>query len=62
MTVENQLAINLRGTEANTLFFEPIYQDADVRSEFRIISNVTNQRKLAFVQELEKIEKRFIAN
>ena len=55
MTIENQLAINLRGTEANTLFFEPIYQDADVRSEFRIISNVTNQRKLAFVQELEKI-------
>jgi len=59
MTVEQQLNINFTGIEANTLFFEPIYQDPDVRADFRIISNVTSKRKLAFVQELEKVVRQY---
>jgi hypothetical protein len=59
MTVEQQLNINFTGIEANTLFFEPIYQDPDVRADFRIISNVTTKRKLAFVQELEKVVRQY---
>ena len=59
MTVEQQLNINFTGIEANTLFFEPIYQDPDVRADFRVISNVTSKRKLAFVQELEKVVRQY---
>jgi hypothetical protein len=49
------LDVQFRGEEANTIFIEPIYMDDDLRSQFRIIPNVTSKKKLAFVQELEKI-------
>ena len=50
-----QIDISFRGEEASTMFIEPIYMDDDLRSQFRIIPNVTAKKKLAFAQELEKI-------
>lgn len=49
------LDVTFRGEEANTIFLEPVYMDEDVRSQFRVIPNVVSKKKLAYVQELEKI-------
>lgn len=55
MTLEQNISLNLMGEQANTLFFEPVYMDQDLRSQFRMIPNVTTKRKIAFVEEMEKI-------
>lgn len=58
-TLERALNIRLEGTEANTLFFEPVYMEKDLLSSFRVMPNVTSKRKMAFVGALEKIVKRY---
>lgn len=62
MPVEiRDLNINLTGEEANQLFFEPVYMDADIRSQFRFIQvGGISKKRLAFVQELEKIVRRHV--
>lgn len=51
--------VSFEGEEARTIFIEPIYMEEDLRSNFRIIPNVVSKKKLAFVQELEKIVRRY---
>jgi len=55
MTLDQSLSLNLMGSEANTLFFEPIFMDQDLRSQMRMIPNVKHKRKIAFVEAMEKI-------
>lgn len=47
--------VQYTGYEARTLFFEPVFMDADVRRDFRVMPNVVSKKKLQFVQELEKV-------
>jgi hypothetical protein len=53
-----QLDISFQGEEANTLFYEPVYMDEDIRSQFRFVNVPGNKKRIAFVQELEKIVRR----
>lgn len=55
MTSQTELNVSFRGTEMETLFFEPTFTDEEVMSSFRVIPNVTTKRKLGYVGQLEKI-------
>jgi hypothetical protein len=47
------------GTEANKLFLEPIFFDADTLNEFRVMGNVVNKKKIGFVRPLENIIRKY---
>lgn len=47
--------INVRGKEANEIFFNPIFMDEDYQNEFRFIPNVPSKRAMYFVNKLEDI-------
>lgn len=55
MTDIFDLNVSFTGQEANTLFFEPVYMDADILRTFRVMPNVTTKKKMGFVRELEKV-------
>ena len=59
MTLLESLNVSYQGDTANTLFYEPMFMDQDLLSQFRVIPNVTSKRKLAFVQELEKVVRNY---
>lgn len=54
-----QFDVNFVGTEASTMFLEPVFFDEDNLNEFRIMGNVPNKKKMGFVQSLEKIVRRY---
>lgn len=51
--------VNFMGTEASTMFLEPVFFDTENTNEFRIMGNVPNKKKMGFVQALEKIVRRY---
>ena len=51
--------MSFRGTEASTLFLEPVFFDDDTTGEFRVMGNVPNKKKMGFIQSLEKIVRRY---
>lgn len=59
ITEFSQLDVTFRGTEANNIFLEPVFFDDDLRSQFRILGNVANKKKMVFVQQLENIVRKY---
>lgn len=59
MTLERAVNVSFEGIEANTLFFEPVYMEEDLRQQFRIMPNVVSKRKMGFIGNLEKIVRRY---
>jgi len=54
-TIVREQSLTVTGIEANQLFFEPVFQDILDMGFFRIMPNVVNKRKMAFVGQMEKI-------
>lgn len=54
-----QFDVSFRGREASTIFLEPVFFDDDTRSEFRVMGNVSNKKKMGFVQDMDKIVRRY---
>jgi len=60
MAVElGELDVRFVGTEANKLFLEPVFFDADTLAEFRVMGNVVNKKKIGFVRPLENIIRKY---
>ncbi|NBX73321.1 MAG: hypothetical protein EBQ89_03380 [Alphaproteobacteria bacterium] len=55
----SQLDVSFRGTEANNIFLEPVFFDDDLRSQFRVLGNVANKKKMVFVAALENIVRKY---
>lgn len=51
----SEYAVSLIGTNASQIFLEPVFFDDDIRSQFRVMGNVSNKKNMAFVSELEKV-------
>lgn len=49
--------INVRytGTEADQIFFEPVFWDEDISSTYKVMPNVVTSKKMQFAEKLEKI-------
>lgn len=54
-----QFAVSYRGDLANEILLEPVFFDDDLRSSFRIMPNVTNRRKMQFVEKLENVVRKY---
>jgi hypothetical protein len=54
-----ELDVRFVGTEANKLFLEPIFFDADTLNEFRVMGNVVNKKKIGFIRPLENIIRKY---
>ena len=59
MTELGSIDIMYTGIEANTIFYDPVFRDADLLAEFRVMPNVVNEKKMQFVTKLEKILRRY---
>ncbi len=51
--------VNFRGREASTMFLEPVFFDTDNTNEFRMMGNVSNKKKMGFIQAMENIVRRY---
>lgn len=54
-----QFAVSYRGDLANEILLEPVFFDSELRSSFRIMPNVTNRRKMQFVEKLENVVRKY---
>lgn len=54
-----QFAVSYRGDLANEIMLEPVFFDTEIRSTFRVMPNVTNRRKMQFVDKLENIVRKY---
>ncbi len=54
-TTVRESSISFTGIEANQIFFEPVFKDIIDLGFFRIMPNVVNKKKMAFVGQMEKI-------
>ncbi len=59
MTEMGQFQVNFTGDEANELFLEPVFFDDDITGQFRVMPNVVTKKKMAFVQALENIVRKY---
>jgi hypothetical protein len=59
MTEYGQFQVNFVGDEANELFLEPVFFDDDITSQWRVMPNVVHKKKMAFVQSLENIVRKY---
>lgn len=59
MTEMGQFAVNYRGDLANEILLEPVFFDEELRSSFRVMPNVTNRRKMQFVEKLENVVRKY---
>ncbi|MGL4640994.1 MAG: hypothetical protein ACRCVX_14865 [Shewanella sp.] len=59
MTDLQQFTVNLVGTEANTLFMEPVYQGADIKETFRVMPMVSRKKSLAYMGVLEDFLRKY---
>lgn len=59
MTEYGQFQVNFVGDEANELFLEPVFFDDDIRSQWRVMGNVVTKKKMAFVQALENVVRKY---
>lgn len=56
-----EFRVSYEGTEANTIFMEPVFMDESVTSEFRVMPNVVTKKKLQFASKMEKILQRHVS-
>tara|TARA_R110002096_G_scaffold220611_2_gene409182 strand:+ start:781 stop:1767 length:987 start_codon:yes stop_codon:yes gene_type:complete len=54
-TVNKSMSISFQGIQANTVFFDPIFEPNGSFMNYRVIPNVVSKKKLLFVNKLEKI-------
>lgn len=54
-----QFAVSYRGDLANEILLEPVFFDTEVRNSFRVMPNVTNRRKMQFVEKLENVVRKY---
>lgn len=54
-----QFAVSYRGDLANEILLEPVFFDSELRSSFRVMPNVTNRRKMQFVEKLENVVRKY---
>lgn len=54
-----QFAVSYRGDLANEILLEPVFFDSELRSSFQVMSNVTNRRKMQFVEKLENVVRKY---
>jgi hypothetical protein len=59
MTTLGQFEVDFQGTEASQMFLEPVFMDESIRSQFRIMPNVPNKKKMGFVSQLENIVRKY---
>lgn len=59
MTEQSQFQVQFTGDEANQIFLEPVFFDDSLRSQWRVMPNVTTKKKMAFVQALENIVRKY---
>ena len=53
------ISVDLRGSEASEIFLEPVYTDPSIMQQFRIMPTVVSKKKMLFVEDLEKIVRRY---
>jgi hypothetical protein len=53
------ISVDLRGSEASEIFLEPVYTDPSIMTQFRIMPTVVSKKKMIFVEDLEKIVRRY---
>jgi hypothetical protein len=53
------ISVDLRGSEASEIFLEPVYTDPSIMQQFRIMPTVVSKKKMIFVEDLEKIVRRY---
>lgn len=54
-----QFAVSYRGDLANEILLEPVFFDSELRSSFQVMPNVTNRRKMQFVEKLENVVRKY---
>ena len=54
-----QFTVSYRGDLANEILLEPVFFDTEVRNSFRVMPNVTNRRKMQFVEKLENVVRKY---
>lgn len=59
MTELGQFQVNFVGDEANEMFLEPVFFDDDITSQWRVMPNVVSKKKMAFVQQLENVVRKY---
>jgi hypothetical protein len=55
----SSISVDLRGSEASEIFLEPVFTDPSIISQFRLMPSVTSRKKMVFVEDLEKIVRRY---
>jgi len=53
------ITVDLRGSEASEIFLEPVYTDPSIMQQFRMMPTVVSKKKMLFVEDLEKIVRRY---
>jgi len=53
------ITVDLRGSEASEIFLEPVYTDPSIMQQFRMMPTVVSKKKMIFVEDLEKIVRRY---
>lgn len=56
-----EFSVSYAGSEANTIFMEPVFMDEDILNSFRVVPNVVNKKKLQFADHMEKILQRHVS-
>jgi len=55
MTSKGEAMLNVKGVQANKIFLDPVFQDAEITTMFRVIPNVIYRQKMLHAGEMDEI-------